>query len=452
LRDFYRYGDVVRIELPVKRDHATVPRQYLWIENHVHTEHWEHDMFIPGVYFAIQIGNDDFSNTDASRTNYYAPLCGFGNYDFRYSVDHVDLAGNVFYNLQTDSGYSNPFTGYHLMLMPAFDLSPHKTSDIIWTNEWISHINALYLNQQAIPETVFRDPRHTYLGSAYDHFGVGRVLSISTNPATAPLLTYSTLKYGDRAPWNSPDTKIDNRTIMLNGLYIEILDADQDGNASIKVLFNHWEVEDDVRWTGDILLRDTLLLQAVKTITLDQGLTPTRPVSPVNIGAEKIFADPTTLVCQHGSYLEINDAASLVLTNGSTLRLESGSKIRVRGSGKVFVESGCSLEAEQGASIIMENEESEMILMPGATTSICPAKFIGKGKIKDMPANLYFQDQSLQDTSLHTTWGNIEFKNVILEDHADQIFLAGDEIIIEGPFQTGDDVQLTIKSVCPATE
>lgn len=449
LRDFYRYGDVVRIELPVKRDHAAVPRQYLWIENHVNTEDWEHDKFLPGVYFSIQIGNDDFGNTDASRTNYYAPLCGFGNYDFRYSIDHVDMNNKEFYNLHTDSEYSNSFTGYHLMLMPAFDLAAQKTPDIIWTNEWISRINAIYFNQQAIPETVFRDPRHTYLGSAYDHFGVGRVLSISTNPATAPLLTYSTLKYNSREPWDSHDAKIDNRTIMLNGLFIEILDTDQDGNARIKVLFNHWDVEDDVRWTGDILLRDTLLLQSGKAITLDQGLTPTRPVRPVNIGGEKIFADPTAFICQHGSYLEINDDARLVLKAGSSLRLESGSMIRVRGSGKVLVESGCSLEAEQGASIIMENEESEMIFMPGSTASICPAKFSGKGIIKDMPANLYFQDQSIYGTSLHSTWGKIELKNVTLEDHSDLIFQAGDKIIIEGPFRTGNDVQLLINSICP---
>jgi hypothetical protein len=236
---------------------------------------------------------------------------------------------------------------------------------------------------------------------------------------------------------------------MLNGLYIEILDTDQDGKTRIKILFNHWDVEHDVRWTGDILLRDTLLLQAGKTITLDQGLTPTRPVSPINLGGKKIFADPTELICRDGSYLEINDGARLVLTNGSTLRLESGSLIKVRGKGKVVVESGSRTEAQQGASIIMENEESEMIFMPGSTASICPAKFSGKGKIEGMPANLFFQDQSFYGTSLHSTWGNIELKNVILKDHADLIFQAGDEIVVEGPFRTGKDVQLVIRSICP---
>ena len=240
------------------------------------------------------------------------------------------MDGNVFYNLHTDSEYSNPFTGYHLMLMPAFDLTANLTPDIIFTKEWISYINAIYLNQQAISDTVFRDHSLICLGSAYDHFGVGRVLSISTNPATVPLLTYSTKKNENIQPKDSPDPAFDNRTIMLNGLYIEILDTDQDGNARIKILFNHWDVENDVRWTGDILLHDTLLLQA-----------------------------------------------------GSTLRLESGSMIKVRGSGKVLVESGSRIEGEEGAQASMENVASEMIFMPGSTASICPAIFRGKGKIKN---------------------------------------------------------------------
>jgi hypothetical protein len=449
LRDFYSYGDVIRIELPMKRDHTTVPRQYLWIENHVNTKNWEYDKFLPGVRYSIQIGNDDFCNTSTSRTNYYLPLCGFGNYDFRYDVDHVDRNLNVFYNLYTDPGNSNPFTGYHLMLMPAFDLASQMTPGIIFTQEWLSCINTIYFNQEAIPDTIFCDQNHTYLGSACDHFGEGRILSISSNPASVPVLTYNTLKNKNTEPMNFPDTTYDNRSIMLNGLYIEILDIDQDGNARIKVLFNHWNVEDDVRWTGDILLRDTLLLQAGKAITLDQGLTPTRPARPVNIGGEKVFADPTTFICQPGSYLEINDAARFVLKAGSTLRLESGSMIRVRGSGKVLVESSSRIEAEHGASIIMENEAAEMIFMPGSAASICPAKFSGEGKIKGLPTNLYFQDQSLYGTSIHPTWGNIEFNNVILEDHADQIFLAGDAVTIDGPFQTGDDVHLLITSLCP---
>jgi hypothetical protein len=449
LRDFYRYGDVVRIELPMKRNHATIPRQYLWIENHANTEDWEHDKFIPGVYFSIQIGNDDFGNTNSSRSNYFVPLCGFGNYDFRYSVNHLDTYDKEFYNLYTDAKYSNPFTGYHLMMMPAFDLAAHLTPDFIFPHEWISSINAIYFNQQPIPDTIFHDPYHTYLGSVCDHFGAGRVLSVSTNPATVPLLTYSTNKSDEKHPSNSPDSTMDNRTIMLNGFYIEILDKDQHGNARIKILFNHWDVEDDVRWTGDILLKDTLLLQAGKTITLDQGLTPTRPVNPVNIGEEKIFADPSALTCQDGSYLEINDAARLILKTGSKFELESGSMIRVMGSGKVIVESGCNFEAEEGASIIMENEESEMIFLPGSTASICPAKFTGKGKIKGIPVNLDFHDQSLYGTSIYTTWGNIELKNVIIEDQANMILMASDEIIIDGPFQTGNDVQLLIKSICP---
>ena len=126
--------------------------------------------------------------------------------------------------------------------MPAFDLAAHLTPDFIFPDEWISSINAIYFNQQPIPDTIFHDQCHTYLGSVCDHFGAGRVLSVSTNPATVPLLTYSTNKSDDKHPIDSPDSTLDNRTIMLNGLYIEILDKDQHGNARIKILFNHWDI------------------------------------------------------------------------------------------------------------------------------------------------------------------------------------------------------------------
>jgi hypothetical protein len=113
------------------------------------------------------------------------------------------------------------------------------------------------------------------------------------------------------------------------------------------------------------------------------------------------------------------------------------------------VETGSGIKAEKGVTIIMEDEESEMMFMPGSLTSICPAKFTGKGRINGIPVNLNFHDLSLYDTTLYRTWGNIEFKNVIFEDQADLIFLAKDEIIINGPFKTGDDVQMVIKSICP---
>ena len=118
-----------------------------------------------------------------------------------------------------------------------------------------------------------------------------------------------------------------------------------------------------MRWCGDIVLTDTLILAKKQTIRLEQGLTPTRPQNPVDFEGNQIFADTAIMSLQAGSQALLQEEATIRIREGATLVLDSGSVVILKRDASIKIESGSALllkptakmTLSNGAKIVIEN-------------------------------------------------------------------------------------------------
>jgi hypothetical protein len=449
LRDFLTYGDAIRIELPYI-DSTTTKEQWIWIENHQLLEgNTDAKSCVnKGIYAHLQIGNNDTSNFSNSRTNYMSPLNRFGNFDFTYDTYQDSL-----YKIITNSTKQNPLTGYHISMLPAFNYIDPNGSDYdkIYNKEYLGPAAVEY-NEILLSEENFCYDPYTYpfFGSIYDAFIEGDKIGVGTNPSSATVLTYYTNdRFNYSPPYSSPASN-DNRKIYLNGLSIEFIDQLENGDIKVKIRWDDFNVAEDRRWCGDIVLNEKVILTSGKTIILDQGLTPTKPVNPIAFDGQKVFADPTAFTCKNGSYFEVNDDAKLIIKGNSTFSLEGGSELIIKGDGKITVNDGSIIEAESGVSITVQDNNSTIDLKSGSSPDICYATFYGNGNIDGTPVNRSFQSQSLYGTAEYKAWNKIEcIQNVTIASNANITFIAKDQVIINGPFVTESNAVFKISMDCP---
>lgn len=387
LRDFATWGDAVRIELPYII--TDVKKQYLWIENHqINSSSIEYDQERhrpKGIRFNIQIGNDDLYSTDESQTNYLVPLSFFGNHDYYYdTLDYPqDREFKYRYRASTYSNMENPFTGNHPTMIPAFD---YTKDNIIKSKELIT-VMELFLDDEMVLNN------WPVYGNKYDAFPTNSTLSIASNPPSIPLLTYKTPSrslgnnLGDF--FNNPSDG-DNRYIWLNGLRVDVVEEYPDGSIKIRVVWDDFKVDRNVRWCGPIMLSERVELQPSYTISLDHGITATRPNNPIDLNGQKVFTDPTVFTCRDSSYFkqeaysvvnvinnstlvldsgsvyEVNDNAVLNIEQSGTLIVKAGATLRVKGRGYVDVKNGGYICVENGAIINLVDTLSMVNLRMGS--------------------------------------------------------------------------------------
>ena len=111
--------------------------------------------------------------------------------------------------------------------------------------------------------------------------------------------------------------KIENSKIYLNGLSIEILDKNTNDEYKIKLSWNDYDITKDVRWCGDIVLNEKVIVKDGAKLILDLGLTPTQPVNPILFKNNYIFTEPTILKCNKGSELIIEPGAQMLVKRNS---------------------------------------------------------------------------------------------------------------------------------------
>lgn len=386
LRDFATVGDAIRIKLPhLQKDNPLVRNQYLWIENHqILPQSYESTgsrQRPKGIRFNIQVGNDrldgDFDN---SRTNYLVPLSAFGNYDFRYAPS-PDPTLDRYYAF-THESFSNPFTGNHPIMLPAID---RNENDAIQAKEFIL-IEKIYKNGLLALDNI------PVFGNCYDAFQPSSGLSLASNPPSSPLMTHRTAsrKIGDSYWDANPDPVIDdNRHIWLNGLRVDIVEQYADGSIKVRIVWDDFDVDNDVRWCGPVMLTEQLNLKSSRTITLDHGLTPTKASNPVVLDGEKVFSDPTVFTCRDRSYFkqephstvrairhstlvvdsgalyEVGDGAVLEIGSTAGLLVRAGGKLRVLGRGHVEVRAGGHICLEPGAIVELVDPLSVVNLRQG---------------------------------------------------------------------------------------
>ena len=230
-----------------------------------------------------------------------------------------------------------------------------------------------------------------------------------------------------------------------------------------------------------------------RTISFEQGLSPTKPVNPITFNSQKIFADPTIFYCKDGSYLkqesnsninlkdksafilesgstiEITADAKLVVTSGSTLQIKSGAILKIIGTGRIEVENGGYICIEQGASLNLVDGLSVINLRPGynigVNTNVIPdpgnclsdpanAPITGNGSINSFTDDIYIQNETIS-SDRYISGENIyvgravttakPIGNVVINNNARVIFEGTQNVNLEGGFEVNTGSAIEVK-------
>ncbi len=399
LRDFIRYGDAIRIKLPhINWENiGDVKNQYLWIENHQKLSSFDKGQFEgqgchsfgKGIRMYVEVGKDvvdDFydsngqlvhrfnasSNEPNGLASWLWPLSAQGNYDLKYEYAYTNNNPGAcqWTNGSTPVNYSaslaNPFTGHNDHTM--FD----NTADGTYGNGtgevhqgWFERMDS----QGNITLTM------DYYGSQKSAWTqTGKIMNMGTNPTPTTVYSYksgSTLQNHPSSP-----ASYDNRVIYLNGIAIEITEADYTGDVdnagntdsydyTVRVRFDNYYVGQDTRWCGNICLlnddNDPLERQSQINVgngvevILDQGTTATKPHGDPIPGGY-LFADPTVLTLESGTKMEMAANSVLRIKNDATLHIKSGATLDFIDNGLIIVEETGHLCIEEGAIINFSEE------------------------------------------------------------------------------------------------
>jgi hypothetical protein len=378
------YGDAIRIKLPYK-DNVSSSEQYIWLENHQVGHNEKLDFFqyaevecVPlgtaGIYAYYQVGKDIRSSSKASEvwptdeTDNLRPILADGNWDYsplgtsrKHCMqwgDHPDVA----------VGLPNPLSGTN-------DQSP-----IFFSNK-----NVIVPKKDAQFELVKIFPNGKVdnslpsLGDNSDAFEPGTFINVGSNPPSTNTLTYHVEQNGGTINGTTPSK--DTRHIYLTGLNISFQAGGKNPQGEIIKVVVRWDdvtAKNDVRWTGSIVLKDSLNLAESKKIVLDQNKTTIQkdrdtvsgefsPITSFNAksGAkirlmdksEMALQNKSVLTLESGSTLEIWGGANLTVQEGTSLVVNSGAKIKIIGDGLIDIERDGNLCIQKGASIQFESEE-----------------------------------------------------------------------------------------------
>jgi hypothetical protein len=366
LRDFVSTGDAIRIELPyLRKTSDKINRQWLWLENHQKEPgNLDHgDALRKGIYAYIQVGKETLKGhtTYHGNCNYTWPLSAMGNYDMV-----IDEPGEL-YHLSDE--LENPFTGYNNLILGAWDL---KDRDGIIYRDELFFAKNMKVNGKVLDVSIYGLDTYPLFGTAMDAFLPGDRMGIDQNPAAVPLLTHRTSSSRHGRP-GSP-APYDNRIIHLNGIAIEILEQLDNGSVRIRILWDEHQVQNDVRWCGNIQLHETLEVDRKVRILIDQGLTPQKPMNPIELNGQQVFADPSSLVLQPGSKLVLGRNSRLLIDKGSTLVLREGSELETGPRARIIIHPTAKIQAENGTLI---HGRGKIVLKEGAV-----AEFMNDARIE----------------------------------------------------------------------
>ncbi|HNJ31836.1 MAG TPA: T9SS type A sorting domain-containing protein [Bacteroidia bacterium] len=364
LRDFMTTGDVVRIKLPYKDVNAL--DQYIWLENHKIGSNGMLDYLqfsdsdpcrpqgTPGIYAYMQIGknilesNNQLDVYPSGEADNLKVISAEGNFD------HEQIAN------QSISCVAWPTSeSYHLL--ESNTLTGDNDQMHIFYNTLTNTINNSNGHAPFIQQRLNNsfDSNIPYLGDNKDAFTNGTVMEIGSNPSPVNLPTFYYALSGSTfyPQTNAPN----NRHTYLTGLKISFTQL-TGGDFQVDVVWNEYDVKNDVRWCGDIILKEQVNLKANKIITLDQSRTANQ-INRDAVSGE--FTPITTFTCEGGSYFHIESNSQLILENNSVLHLETGSQLSMESGSIVRVKNGCKLILDSKSTVI--NNGGRIIIEDGGT-------------------------------------------------------------------------------------
>jgi hypothetical protein len=367
LRDFVSTGDAIRIKFPYVDKGAS--NQYLWLENHQVGRNNKMDFLnysntsecrdkgTAGIYAFIQVGRDVLESdvySDifvSSETDNLKVVSAKGNWD-RKLESLTDTLNCVAWRAIVKSesiDQPNPLSGYTDQLTHFFDITGK-------TNTFTNQSSADY------PSIVFKKGKQysnlPYLGDNLEAFTDGSVMDIGSNPTPVNAVTfYVTQGGGNYRAFKKTNT----RNVYLTGLNIQMTDL-KDGTFKVHIRWDDYTVKNNVRWTGNIMLNEQLILEKGKIITLDKNYTPNQ-LSRDSLS--RVFAPLTTLTANASAKIELLPKSKIIIDNGSSL----------------IVDASGQLILKKGTRIILKNN-SNLIIKEGAIFINKGGKIINKGKGK----------------------------------------------------------------------
>jgi hypothetical protein len=179
--------------------------------------------------------------------------------------------------------------------------------------------------------------------------------------------------YEDRRSHVKPNAYL-NRTVYLNGISVSILNENYrpdkfgEGAVRIKIRWDKYDVENDVRWCADSIRLSandfdnsffSLNIKNGATVLIDRSLSPTYDYRD---SAHLNFTVPTVFTCLKNSAIMIEGGGRITVEHGSILEMDSLSLIHlrpkteiiVRNGGRLIMRGGSRINTEGGKIIIEE--------------------------------------------------------------------------------------------------
>ena len=469
LRDFVSTGDAIRIKLPYKENTGS-SNQYIWLENHQINSNSKLDFFqytvgntcipdgTPGIYAYYQVGKDVLSGSlksdvwPSNETDNLKVISAEGNWDMIQDGTQNDCLNWANRKVLKQTS-ENPLLGNNDQMQTFYN--PTASSLIGYEHDDIFSYVKKYSNgtiNTSLPN----------LGDNLDAFTNNTKIGIATNPSSANTLTYYvTQSNGNILPQT---TTRNNRKIFLNGLQISFTlnGSDQFGSIyKVDIYWDKYNVDKNVRWTGDIVLNETSILKSGFSMILNQNRTPNLKT---RVAATSEFSNATIFTCENnshftleanstvtldenstftlksGSTLEINDGAKFIVKNGSKLNVESGATILIKGSGGIIMKCTGTLCVNSGATLNLQDFPSCIhLLEAGSLNSACLTNLssvkTGNGSVKSYTSNLTLSGSTISSDS-YNSGISITSSNVTIQGTGtDVIYEATNDITINGTFE-----------------
>ena len=351
LRDFVTSGDALRIQVPGTDN-------YLWLENHQKISPWDERQFFTnyekydhpktrkGLYGYVAASPASDRNRASlqifrpNHCNIFKYINGQGQWDF---IPTGEESPTEYFQARVNRrAQENPISGINDWQSLRWDYNDDGVIEVGMTHGNVGKKQGE--SHYIWAEEIDGQPKTTYnlLGDEYDAYLPGQELSLS---GTQPVLNYPSYKLREQQ----------FEPFILNGLRILVLNGEEAGTLAIKVEFNDWEVRNNKRWCGNIIMPEIedgpLLEIAEKTdLTLDLGKTCDRVKPHPETGT---FTNPTLLTVENGR--------GILLREGSTLIIDQYSELHFNGDSRLIIEKGAKVIV-RGEGKLMMNDDSQLII------------------------------------------------------------------------------------------
>ncbi len=358
LRDFVTYGDVVRIKLPYK-DSENSPNQYIWLENHKIGENDKLDYLqysnthscrprgAAGIYAYYQVGRDVLEGTNSQVWDSYGRdnlriISAEGFHDYVVVEDNYNLhcVSDNSHSYAMVRGKANPFGGYN-----------DQEKQIVPADE----DTVLYVANELAPWRIVVEGQNRdfipFIGDNSDAFTGHTVINMGTNPSTCNTRTFHSNNPNHSIVINASSQEKNTSTTYLSGLSIEMVPVAGTGDFIINVTWDGYDITNDVRFTGNVALRDTAVLTQGNTITLAQNRTVAQDRRDPETG---LFAGKTHFTLLSGSFFRQDTTSVLSLTENSGITVEAGAGYELGAGATLHVGAGCKATFSPDAFVTLK--------------------------------------------------------------------------------------------------